>query len=120
MAHRRAEPRRSAPLCGVSHEDGMSPSGPRRRSVTDEYIPTVGEHAACVLASFKTLQYTPDADARHTPGSKMRGSSTTKTAAVQLIRSCLALKRKFPTEARRELEALLPFTRLEIELIYRG
>jgi hypothetical protein len=81
--------------------------------MTTTYIPTVGEYAERALASFTTLQ-----NAANLPQNESSGAS--RGAAVELVRACLALMRKFPAQARMDFASVLPFTRLELELIVRG
>jgi hypothetical protein len=80
--------------------------------VTTTYIPTVGEHAERALASFTTLQNAVD------PAYE-QGSATARVAAVEFVRACLALMRKFPAQARLDFASVLPFTHLELGLIGR-
>lgn len=84
-----------------------------RTVVTSRYIPTVGEHAERALGSFAALQ-----NAAVLPA--VQRSAAARVAAVKFVRACLALMRKFPMQARLDFASVLPFTRLELELISRG
>lgn len=81
-----------------------------RTAVATRYIPTVGEHAGRALASFEALHGAASlADPEPSAAARM--------AAVELVRTCLALLRKFPMQARLDFASALPFTRLELELL---
>lgn len=85
-----------------------------REGVRDKgHISTPGEHARRALATFAILQKALDAP----PGPP---SGTAKAAATEFVGACLALMRKFPTQARTDFAGVLPFTELELELITRG
>jgi hypothetical protein len=74
------------------------------------YIPTVGEYAERILASFVALQAAADLPRRQQP-------AAARAAAIDFVRTCLALMGKFPAQARTHFAALLPFTSQELELI---
>lgn len=74
------------------------------------YIPTVGEYAERILASFVTLQAAADLPRRQQP-------VAARAAAIEFVRTSLALMGKFPAQARTHFAALLPFTSQELELI---
>jgi hypothetical protein len=74
------------------------------------YIPTVGEYAERILDSFATLQTAAELPPDQQP-------AAARAAAIEFVRTCLALLRKFPAQARSHFAALMPFTNLELELI---
>lgn len=76
------------------------------------HISTVGEHARQALATFSILQKMPDV-----PCGEPSGAA--KAAATEFLTSCLALMRKFPSQAGRAFGGVLPFTELELELLIR-
>jgi hypothetical protein len=77
------------------------------------YIPTVGEYAERILDSFATLQAAAELPLK-------QQSAAASAAAIEFVRTCLALLRKFPEQARAHFTALMPFTNLEMELISHG
>jgi hypothetical protein len=74
------------------------------------YIPTVGEYAERILDIFAKLQAAAELPPKQQP-------AAARAAAIEFVRDCLALFRKVPAEARAHFAALMPFTRLELELI---
>jgi hypothetical protein len=74
------------------------------------YIPTVGEYAERILDIFATLQAAAELPPKQQP-------AAARAAAIEFVRDCLGLFRKFPAEARAHFAALMPFTHLEMELI---
>jgi hypothetical protein len=77
------------------------------------YIPTVGEYAEVILDTFATLQKAAELPAN-------RRTAASRAAAVEFLSACLAMMRKFPSQARARFAVLMPFTKLEIELFRHG
>jgi hypothetical protein len=74
------------------------------------YIPTVGEYAERILDSFATLQTAAEFPPNQQP-------VAARAAAIEFVRACVALLRKFPAQARIHFAAQMPFTNRELELI---
>lgn len=80
--------------------------------MTAAYIPTVGECAAQALANFVALRINSTLHGKPTPDALR--------ASVELTKATLALLTKLPEGSRAQFVAVLPFSRLELDLFRSG